>query len=138
MVIDPLEAVIVWMRNNWRSAQGRVASKHRYGSAWQENQIGVSVHLDGGPVDLYAQIATPRIEVRIYAPEQREITNAWMEMVALSRENERFEVMTSRGRALVHTIKPETTLSLIYDDVLKKDLGIVFLSCMVAEQAVTI
>lgn len=136
MVIDPLEAVIVWLKNNWKSAQGRVAGKHRYGSAWSESQLGASVHLDGGPADLYAPIARLRLEVRIYATDQAAIANAWMELTELSRENERFDVMTSRGRALVHSLKPETTLSMLYDDVLKKDMGVVFMNCMAAEEAV--
>lgn len=133
MTIDPLEAVIVWLRNTWTSTQGRVAGKHRYGGAWSENELGVSVHLDGGPADLYAPISTPRLEIRIHAADQSPITEAWMEFVKLSRDNERFEVMTSRGKALVHAVKPDSTLSMIYDDVLNKDMGIFFVNCIVAE-----
>lgn len=135
MQIDPLEAVVVWLKNSLVSAGGRVASKHRYEQGWTEAQTGVSVHLDGGAVDLYAELARPRLEVRLYGTPV-EVVSLWRELTALCRTQERFEVMTSRGRALVHAVKPETGLSLTWDEVLRKDVGVVFLSGTIAEQAV--
>jgi len=136
MQIDPLEAVVKWLENALISVGGRVAGKHRYGDTWLETQTGVSVHMDGGPADLYAKVATPRLEIRIYGDDQAKVVDVWRELVKLSREIERFTVSTSKGNALVQYIKPETTLSLLYDEVLKKDMGIVFMKSMISEEAI--
>jgi hypothetical protein len=137
MVIDPVEAVIVWLTGALTSVEGRVAGKHRYGEGWAEGATGLSVHPDGGLPDLYATVARPRFEMRVYADDPVKVVRAWREMVALSRANRRFTVNTSLGTALIHYCLPETALSLLYDDVLKMDLGIVFFEAMVSEEAVS-
>lgn len=137
MQIDPLEAIIKWLTNSLTVVGGRVAGKHRYEDGWTEAQNGLSVHWDGGPVDLYATVATPRIELRIYAAEQPDVVDVYRNLTQLSRENERFAVETSKGNALVHYFQPQTSLSILYDDVLKKEMGMVFFEAMVSEIAVT-
>lgn len=137
MTIDPLEAVIAWLRTSLTTVDGRVAGKHRYGGGWTESQTGVSVHLDGGTPDIHAAVAVMRIEVRVYADDQPKIVEVWRELIRLSRETRRFAVNTSLGTALIHYFLPETMLSLLYDDVLRMDLGEVFFECMVAEDAVS-
>lgn len=134
MTIDPLETIITWLETALTSVSGRVAGKHRYGDTWTESQVGVSVHLDGGVPDLYAPVATPRIEIRIYATNQPAVTAVWMELVALSRANERFTVAVSGSKtALVHYFKPVTSLSIPYDEVLKMDVGVCFFETMIGE-----
>ena len=140
MVIDPLEAVITWLETALTTVSGRVAGKHRYGDGagdWADDATGVSVHLDGGELDLYAPVVTPRFEVRIYATDQAVIVAVWMELIALSRGNSRFVQTTTRGDALIHYFLPGTILSLIYDDPLEKDLGIVFFESKISEAAVS-
>ena len=140
MQIDPLETIITWLETALTDAGGRVSGKHRYGEGWTEAQTGVSVHLDGGDEDLYAPVATPRLELGIYAPADGEgqikIVTLWRALKALSRGNERFTVATSRGVALVHYFKPVASLSILYDDALKMDRGVAFFEAMVAEEAV--
>jgi hypothetical protein len=140
MVIDPIEAVIAWLTTALTTAGGRVAGKHRYGDAqgaWADDATGVSVHMDGGPVDLYATVATPRLEICIYAKDdQTKVAGVWRELVGLSRANKRFAQTTSHGGALIHYFLPVTSLSLTYDHVLKKELGIVFFESMVSEVAI--
>lgn len=136
MVIDPLEAVITWLRNSLTVVGGRVASKHRYGEGWTESQTGVSVHLDGGLPDLYAPVAMLRLEVRIYSDDQANVVSVWRDLVALSRTEKRFAVETSLGRALVQNFLPETSLSMLYDDVLKMDVGVVFFGSTIGEDAI--
>ena len=137
MVIDPLEAVIAWLTTALTTVDGRVAGKHRYGETWADDATGVSVHLDGGLPDLYASIAKPRLEIRIYANDQVKIVDVWRELISLSRDRLRFVQNTSKGAALIHYCYPETILSLTYDEVLKKELGIVFFESMVSEEAVS-
>ncbi len=134
MNIDPLEAVIAWLTTALTIVGGRVAGKHRYGEGWADDAIGVSVHMDGGPADHYAPIARPRLELRIYAADQVKVVEVWRELVGLSRDHKRFVQATSQGPALIHYFLPETILSLTYDDVLKKDLGIVFFESMISEK----
>lgn len=136
MQIDPVEAVITWLENTLTSVAGRVAGKHRYGDAWTEDQTGVSVHMDGGTPDIYAAVATPRFEIRIYGADQVSVVNVWRELVGLCRANSRFSVSTSQGNALIHYVLPETNLSLLFDDVLKKDMGVVFFGSKIAEEHV--
>jgi len=136
MQIDPLEAVITWLETALTGVSGRVAGKHRYGLGWSETQTGVSVHLDGGLPELYASVVVPRFEIRIYADDQVEVVNVWRQLIGLSRSNGRFTQSTSNGTALIHYFLPQTTLSLLYDEVLKKEMGIVFFESMVAEEAV--
>lgn len=137
MEIDPLETIITWLETALTSVSGRVAGKHRYGETWTETQTGVSVHLDGGAPDLYAPVAMPRIEVRIYSDNQVSVVNVWRQLIGLSRDNERFTVAISGGKtALVHFFKPASGLSIPYDEVLKMDVGIVFFDCMIGEDAV--
>lgn len=137
MQIIPVEAVIVWLAEALTFVEGRVAGKHRYGEAWSEGQTGVSVHMDGGVPDIYAKVVPQRLEIRIYSDDQEKVISTWMELVKLSRTTARFTVNTSLGTALIHTFLPETVLSLTYDDVLNKELGIVFFSSMVSEEAVS-
>ena len=137
MQIDPLEAVITWLESTLTSVSGRIAGKHRYGDDWTEAQTGVSVHLDGGTPDLYAKVATPRFEIRIYSDDQANIVTVWRELVGLCRETQRFMVLTSSGTALVHYVLPETNLSLIFDDVLKMDLGVLFLQSKISEDGIS-
>jgi len=137
MTIDPLEAVIAWLTTALTVVNGRVAGKQRYGDNWTETQTGVSVHLDGGLPELYATVAAVRLEMRIYADDQVKVMNVWRDLVALSRDNKRFTQSTSNGTALIHYFLPQTILSLTYDEVLKKDLGIVFFESMIAEEAVS-
>jgi len=138
MSIDPLEAVITWLITALTTAGGRVAGKHRYGETWADDVIGVSVHMDGGLVDLYAPVARLRLEIRIYAREdQTKVVDVWRELVGLSRGNKRFTQNTGDGPALIHYFLPATGLSLTYDEVLKKELGIVFFWSMISEAVVS-
>lgn len=137
MTIDPLEAVIIWLRTALTDLDDRVAGKHQYGEIWTEGQTGLAVHLDGGNADLYAKVAMTRLEMRIYADDQEKIVAVWRELIGLSRDNARFAVNTSKGTALIHYVKPETNLSLIFDDDVNMDLGIVFMKSMISEEAVS-
>jgi hypothetical protein len=137
MTIDPLEAVIIWLRTALTDLDGRVAHKHEYGEHWTESETGLAVHMDGGNPDLYARVATPRLEMRIYADDSEKIVNVWSELTRLSRDNARFAINTSKGTALIHYVKPETNLSLIYDEVVRMDLGIVFMKSMISEEAIS-
>ncbi len=138
MIIDPLETIITWLETALTAVSGRVAGKHRYGSGWTESQTCVSVHLNSGAPDLYVPVSTPRIEIRIYADDQVKVVSVWRDLIALSRNNERFTVAISGGKtALVHYIKPASNLSIPYDEALKMDVGVVFFDCMIAEDAVS-
>ena len=137
MDIDPLEVIITWLEAELTSVSARVAAKHRYGDSggWTDSQTGVSVHLDGGPVDLYAEVQQVRLELRLYAPNnQVDVVTIWQELVGVSRDNIRFTGDISGSKtALVHYFLPLSTLSLLYDEVLKKELGVVFFEAMVSE-----
>lgn len=137
MVIDPLETMITWLETALTGVSGRVAGKHRYGSGWTEGQTGVSVHLDGGTPDIYAPLSRSRFEIRIYADDQVKVNDVWRALVALSRANSRFTVVTSHGTALVQTFLPVSGLSIPYDDVLRMDVGVVFFEAIVNEAVVS-
>lgn len=132
MIQDPLAAIIGWLTTAVTTAGGRVASKHRYGETWLESQAGLSVHWDGGPVDIYAPLVRMRLELRIYAADQVKITEIWRELIILSRANRRF----AQAGTLIHTFLPATSLSHIYDDTLGMDMGVVFFDAIVAEEAI--
>jgi hypothetical protein len=137
MTIDPLEAIITWLEANLSGVSGRVAAKHRYGEGWTEGQTGVSVHMDGGTPDLYVNVAPVRLEVRIYATDQVDVVTIWLTLVGLSRTYERFTVAISGSKtALVHYLHPESMLSLLYDETLRMDMGVVFFETLVSEAAV--
>lgn len=136
MSIDPLEAIIKWLTTALTTAGGRVAGKHRYGDNWTETQAGVSVHLDGGLPDIYAKVAVPRLEIRIYADDQAKVSPVYLQLKDLSRNNQRFTQSTTNGTALIQYFLPLTGLSFIYDDVLKKDVGIVFFESMISEEVI--
>lgn len=138
MVIDPLEAIIDWLTTALTSVSGRVAAKHRYGEGWTEGQTGMSVHMDGGQPELYVSVAPMRLEFRIYAGDQVDVVTVWRALVALSRTTERFTVAISGGKtALVHYLKPESQLSLLYEETLRMDMGVVFFEALVSEAAVS-
>jgi|CXWL01.1.fsa_nt_gi hypothetical protein len=136
MDIDPIETIIQWLETALTSANGRVAGKHRYGSDWTVNDLGVTVHADGGPFDLYAEVVDQRIELSIYGQSTAGITTVYQELIGLSRDNERFVVTTSKGNALVHYFYPESGLSFLYEDELKMDMGVVFFKSEISEEAV--
>lgn len=137
MTIDPLETIITWLETALTSVSGRVAGKHRYGEGWTETQTGVSVHFDDGTPALYAPVAVPRFEVRIYADDQIKITDVFRALVTLSRANARFAVVTTKGTALVHYFLPASGLSMPYDETLRMDVGVCFFEAMVSEAAIS-
>ena len=135
--IDPIETIIVWLTDVLDSVSGQVASKHNYREGgWTFGTPGVSVHADGGPFDLDAHIFRQRLEIRIYADSTVAIGDVHRQLVGLSRENERFLVDTSHGNAFVYFLYPETGLSLLFDDVLNQDIGVVFFQTQISEEAV--
>ncbi len=136
-MIDPLEAVIQWLKVELRVTQGRVSGKHQYGRAWQVNETGLAVYMDDGGMDLYAPIGVSRLEMRIYGASRAPISDVWNELRALERANQRFTVATSQGLALVYDFSQSTGLSFLYDDQLKMDYGVVFFDAMVAEASVS-
>jgi hypothetical protein len=136
MIIDPLETIITWLKDALLVVDQRVASKHRYGNGWTESQTGVSVHLDGGNPDIYMPIAEPRLEIRIYADDQVKIVDAWRALVALSRTTSRIAVSTSKGTALIQNFIQASSLSLLYDETLGMDMGVVFFDSKISEEAV--
>ena len=138
MIIDPLETVITWLENSLKSVAGRVASKHRYGPAdgWKKSETGVTLHLDGGEPEIYAALAEPRLEIRIYADDQIKVVDVWRDLVALSRTQARFTVDTTKGKALVQNFIQQSSLSLLYDEVLGMDMGVVFFGSKISEEAV--
>lgn len=136
MTIDPLETIITWLETALTVVDGRVASKHRYGAGWTESQTGVSVHLDGGVPQLYVALAEPRFEIRIYASSQVAVTDVWRALVALSRGNARFTVDTTKGAALVQNFLQDSGLSLLYDETLRMEMGVVFFRSKISEEAV--
>lgn len=136
MTIDPLETIITWLETALTSVSGRVASKHRYGETWTESQTGVSVHLDGGIPNLYVPLSEPRFEIRIYASDQVSVTDVWRALVALSRNNARFTVVTTKGTALVQNFLQDSGLSMLYEEKLGMDMGVVFFRSKISEEAV--
>lgn len=134
MSIDPLEAIITWLETALTIVGGRVASKHRYGEGWTESQMGISVHMDGGEPDLYSAVAEPRLEIRIYGGDQVQVMDVWRDLVALSRTQARFTVSTSKGTALIQNFVQQSGLSLLYEDILKMDMGVVFFSSKISEE----
>jgi hypothetical protein len=134
--IDPIETIIQWLKTNLTTADGRVAGKHRYGEGWADGATGVSVHADGGPHDSYARVWDQRVEIRVYANGTVNVTPVAKELISLSRDNERFVVVTSGGDALVHCFIPESGMSLIYDEDLKMDIGVMFFKSKISEEAV--
>lgn len=138
-MIDPLETIITWLEAALISVSGRVAGKHRYGGGgWTDSQTGVSVHLDGGPPDLYAPVIRLRLELRIYADDQVKVTGVWRDLIVLSRNTKRFSVAISGGKAaLVHYFKPASGLSIPYDEKLGMDVGVVFFDCLIGEKSLS-
>lgn len=134
MKVDPLEVIILWMKEALPGVGGRIAAMHRYGNGWAYDQIGMSVHLDDGAYDEYAAIQRPRFEVRVYATRTMAIVDIWREMMRALRDFERQEVVVEGGKALVYSIFPESGLSTVYDDVLHLYVGIVFLRALLAEE----
>jgi hypothetical protein len=136
MIIDPLETIIQWLTNHLKSTSGRVAGKHRFGDTWAADETGISAQLDGGVFEVYGEIAMPRIELRIYGKDQEAMVEAYRELTGLCRDQKRFVVETSKGNALVYFVKPESSLSTLYDEDLRRDCGMVFLQSWISEMPV--
>ena len=137
MQIDPLETVIQWMKANLSSANGHVAEKQRYGEGWELSESGVSCHLDDASPDLYATVVNLRVEVRIYAKSPSKVMDVWMELAGLSRSQTRVTVATSKGNALLHYFNRASGLSMLSDENLGLDMGVVFYEAKIAEEAIT-
>lgn len=136
MTIDPLETIILWLKDNLTGVYGRVASKNQYGNAWETKETGLAVYMDDGMSALYGTTSTVRLEMRIYADGRPLATDVWRALVDLGREHKRFNVQTSQGVALVHYFQQSSGLSFLYDDDLKMDVGVVFFESMVSEEAI--
>jgi hypothetical protein len=136
MEVDALEVMVTWLRGALPSLGGRVAAKHQYGSGWAHDQVGMSVHLDGGEFDRYTPVQTPRFEVRIYAEEMVDAADVWRALVDACRVCERETVTVSGGTGLVQYALPSSSLTLVWNEVLKLNVGIVFIEAMIAEQKI--
>ncbi len=138
-MIDPVETVIRFLSDDATLSAmvgGRVAAKHRYGEAWQTSQASVMARLDGGPVDVYVPVQTPRFEVRCYAPSQVEAMRIWARLVELSRATERGPVTVSNGMALLYAWLQESGPSLLYDSEVALDFVLCFFAARIGELTV--
>jgi hypothetical protein len=136
MEIDALEVMVTWLRGALPSLGGRVAAKHQYGSGWAHDKVGMSVHLDGGEFDRYVPVQAPRFEVRIYAEETENAADVWRALVDACRGCEREAVTVSSGTGLVQYALPSSSLTLVWDEDLMLNVGIVFIEAMISEQKI--
>ncbi len=67
----------------------------------------------------------------------QKIVDTWRALSALSRTTSRFVVSTTKGYALVHYFLPASGLSIMYDENLKMDMGVVFYNALIGEAAVS-
>lgn len=138
-MIDPLETVIAWLRQDAALVAlvgTRLASKHRYGdptNGWPTTQTGLMVRLDGGLPDLYAALQPIRLEVRCYAPSQVQGMAIWRRLVEISRKTERRPVLTSTGSGLLYRLLQASGPSLLYDSDVKLDFVMCFFEALVSE-----
>lgn len=135
-MIDPLEAVLVWLKQDaplTELVSTRIASKHRYGDGWLVTQAGLMVRLDGGIPDLYAALQPVRLEARCYAPSQVEAMAIWRRLVEISRDTDRRSVLTTNGGGLLYRFNQSSGPSLLYDSEVKLDFVMCFFDALVAE-----
>jgi hypothetical protein len=134
-MIDPLETVITWLETALPSVSGRVANKQRFPTDWTPGLKCVSVHPDNLGSDLYASLHTSRLEIRLYGSSTSDIIGLWMELVALGRTVPRVKVATTLGNGLLNSFIPTSGLSIVWNEDLKMDTGVVFIDCLIAEGA---
>uniref|UniRef100_A0A6M3XDZ0 Tail protein n=2 Tax=viral metagenome TaxID=1070528 RepID=A0A6M3XDZ0_9ZZZZ len=136
-MIDPLEVMVVYLAAQMGSqVAGRVAAKHRFGTAWTVGQAAIVVHPDGGSPDLYAPIQQVRFELDFYGADTPEILALWGTVVALSRAVNRNQVTVSGGAALLQSFTQASGPSLLYDEEIKADFGMAFFEAIIAEEPV--
>lgn len=129
--MDVLEVAILWIRDALPEVGGRVAARHRYGHGWEDDELGVSVHLDGGEAEVYAPIQRARVEVRIYGNEMSEVVDVWRVLRMAMLGASRVTVAGSAGTALLHSILPEGELSMLWDEETRKQMGVMFAGLIV-------
>jgi len=139
MIIDPLEAVIEYVRRDSDLSAligERVAGRHKFGDGWALPSKAMTLRYDGGPVDLYTERQTLRLEGRFYGERQSEAAKVWGRFNDLTRTAERKTVQTSTGTALIYWVKPTSAPSALYDPDLRMDYLLQFFDVAVHELAV--
>jgi hypothetical protein len=134
--VDPLETMIKWLAANLSAAGGRVANKHRFTDGWTYGQSAVSVHPDEISTEAYAKVHLARVECRLYGASAVEIGTLYNGIQELCRSSNRNQVVTSLGTALMQFCSLSSGLSVVWDDDLNQDIGIIYLFAMIAQDSV--
>lgn len=134
-MINGLEVVIQFLKGAGLSTT-QVASKHRYGEAWEAGSSSIVARLDGGDPNLYVEVQEARVEVRCYGADDLLALDLLYELMALSRGIERVEVVVAGGTGLLYHFQPDSGPSVVFDPDLNMDAALMFFSVMVSEKGV--
>lgn len=135
-MIDPIAAVIAYLKADSgldALVDGRVAVKHRYGEKWPVGETGLAVRADGGDPDVYVPEQRPRLELRIYGSSTVAVIKVYLELVRLSRATSRERVTLDGDDAFLQWLLPGSGFSMLYDDEVGMDMGMVFFDACVGE-----
>lgn len=140
-MISALETVIKYLLGDAdldELVDGRIASKHQYGSGWELNppDRAVQVQYDGGAAELYVEWQRPRLEVRCYGPSQYECDRVYRRLVEISRATLRESAEVTDGTALLYWLNTTSAPSFFRDPDIDVDMILVFMEAAVAEEAV--
>jgi hypothetical protein len=136
-MIDALETMIKWLAADMSGIAGRCANKHRFGLDWQPGTKAASVHPDDLTSTAYGRLHEARVEMRLYGASAAEIGDLYNELAELCRNAGRKHVVTSQGTALVHFCTLASGLTITFDDDLARDIGVVYVFGMIAQDAVS-
>jgi len=135
-MIDSLEAIIQYLLADTDLGNlvgTRVAAKHRYGESWTVGDAGIMVRLDGGSPEIFVPVQQPRLEIRIYGDGTTAVTSVFFQLVTISRNTDREVVTLTGDDALMYWFLPISGLSMLFDEEVGMDMGMVFFEACVGE-----
>jgi hypothetical protein len=121
-MIDALEAAIKYLRGRAElaSLSDRISNKHRYGEEWTKDDASLILILDDSTPDWYVPIFDIRFEVWCMAGNDAAAMDTYLKLVEISRDGNRYAIMTSSGEALIYSFLPESGPSYVNDPELAK------------------
>lgn len=138
-MIDPLEAVLQLALADaglQEIVDDRIAAEQRFGSDagdWSIDEPALTINWDGGGVELYVQVQTPRLEIRCYGKSFAEAAKVYAAVVDLMRSINRELVETTRGTALVYYVNLNASPGRLIDPDVSVPCLLVFADAAVAE-----
>lgn len=137
MAVDPIEALVAWLKTAGVVPANRVAVRHRFGTEWDvTTDTAITVTPNGMRYLPHFDAFLARAFLTIYAPDTVDAVRTWTALIPLAEAVDRVQVATTAGNALIYFISTNASGTLGPDPDVGAEAFFVPVTAMIAKEAV--